>query len=179
MARELELKFALAPTEEARLRGAAALRRRFALAAEAPRALFRHARGELAARKMALRLRGLAGAGSQTLKTGGREPGGVHDRSEWEFDRRDASIDLSLFAETPLAKLDDAANLHARLAETSASECERTRGSSSRRRALAWKSCSIAATSPRAGARAGPRSRDRSLEGDAGAIFDRGDRSSR
>lgn len=66
-------------------------------------------------RGMALRLRRLGSRWIQSLKGGGEVRGGLHARGEWEFERPDASIDLSLFAATPLARLPGARELHRRL----------------------------------------------------------------
>jgi len=173
MGREVELKFALAPAEEAKLRGATALagiapsrQKLLALYFDTPR-------GELSGQGMALRLRRSGRRWKQTLKTSGDTTGGLHDRSEWEFDRPGPSIDLSLFADTPLAKLDDSANLHERLAEVFRVESDRT----------AW----VLAPAPgtrvevvldrgavAAGGRTDPvfEAEIESLEGDVGAVFD-------
>lgn len=69
----------------------------------------------LAKREMALRLRREGSRWRQTLKAGASGTGGLHARSEWEFAATGSRIDLSLFAETPLAKLPQARKLHDRL----------------------------------------------------------------
>ena len=112
---EFELKFALDPG------GIAALRRAAPLAGIRParqRVLnlyFDTPRAELARAQMALRLRRAGGRWFQTLKAGASGAGGVHSRSEWEFPRPGANLDLSLFADTPLVALKDAGRLHERL----------------------------------------------------------------
>jgi inorganic triphosphatase YgiF len=125
MGREVELKFALAHTEEAKLRGAAALAGVRASTTKLLTLYFDTPRGELSANGMAIRLRRARGRWAQALKASGSGTGGLHDRSEWEFDRFGPTLDLSLFADTPLAKLEDAANLHTRLAEVFRVEYER------------------------------------------------------
>ena len=117
MASEVELKLALAPRDEGALRAAAALagipastRRMVALYFDTPR-------HDLAQARIALRLRREGRRWIQTLKSAGRSTGGMHERSEWEFERTRASIDLSLFADTPLAQVQDAGTLHERLVE--------------------------------------------------------------
>ena len=126
MPREIELKFALDPGDGARLRACAAL----AAARPAKRRLlaiyFDTTRGELAGNGMALRLRRSGRSWTQTLKSGASGAGGLHERSEWEFAHREASLDLALFAASPLAKLEDPAKLHERLAETFRIESVRT-----------------------------------------------------
>src|ERR1700682_6212430 len=72
---------------------------------------------ELAKHAMALRLRRSGRTWKQALKAGPSGAGGLHSREEWEFERPDASIDLALFAHTPLAKLAGAADLHRQLRE--------------------------------------------------------------
>lgn len=126
MSRETELKFALGAEDAAALGRSPPLaavpgsrHRLLALYFDTP------AR-ELAANGMALRLRRESGRWSVTLKGAGTSTGGLHSRGEWEFPRRDASIDLALFADTPLARLDDAARLHERLREAFRVEFLRT-----------------------------------------------------
>ena len=73
--------------------------------------------GELTARGMALRLRRDGDRWVQTLKGGGGASGGLHSRDEWEYETREAELDLAKFADTPLAALPDARRLHERLVE--------------------------------------------------------------
>src|SRR5262249_54432554 len=72
--------------------------------------------GALSRGHMALRLRRNGRRWVQSLKAGSSGAGGVHARHEWEFDRPGPSVDLSLFAQTPIAKLDEAPTLHESLA---------------------------------------------------------------
>ena len=78
---------------------------------------------------MALRLRRIGGRWLQTLKAGASAGGGLHSRSEWEFAVPGPVLDLALFADTPLAALEDAATLHTRLKPAFTAEFRR----------LAWK----------------------------------------
>ncbi len=112
---EFELKFALDAGDAAAfrradaLRGARPTRRRLLnLYLDTPK-------GELARAQMALRLRRAGGQWFQTLKAGASGAGGIHVRSEWEYERPGPHVDLSLFAITPLADLKDAAHLDKRL----------------------------------------------------------------
>ncbi|MGZ5063655.1 MAG: CYTH and CHAD domain-containing protein [Usitatibacter sp.] len=112
---EVELKLELDPAERARVPHAAALaavkpkRKRMASV------YLDTADCALAGAGMALRLRREGGRWVQCLKAGHSGTGGLHARDEWEFERPDRSIDLSLFADTPLAKLEGAADLHSNL----------------------------------------------------------------
>jgi triphosphatase len=63
-------------------------------------------------RRMALRMRKTGGEWLQTLKAAGSSTGGLHQRGEWEFALRTPVLDLSLFAETPLAGVPNSKNLH-------------------------------------------------------------------
>jgi inorganic triphosphatase YgiF len=81
---------------------------------------------ELVRHEMALRLRRNGDKWVQGLKAGRSGSGGLHAREEWEFGRRGASIDLSLFADTPLARLRDSAHLHKRLEEVFRVDMHRT-----------------------------------------------------
>ena len=124
---EVELKFALLPEAVQRFKRAPAL------AQSAPRrvpilSLYFDTRDrELAANEMALRLRRSNGRWVQGLKGGRSGTGGMHSREEWEFERRDCSIDLALFAATPLAQLPEPEGLHTRLAEVFRVEVVRTK----------------------------------------------------
>jgi inorganic triphosphatase YgiF len=80
----------------------------------------------LARAQMALRLRRSGRRWVQTLKSGASGAGGLHARDEWEFARPGPSLDLSLFAESPLADLDEAATLHQRLAPVFEVDTRRT-----------------------------------------------------
>ena len=123
---EVELKFELPPEAHASFRKLAALgavdprhTRLFALYFDTPR-------HDLAKREMALRLRRSGRDWKQALKAGPSGAGGLHAREEWEFDRPGASIDLSLFASTPLAALPRAKKLHESLVEVFRVEVART-----------------------------------------------------
>lgn len=61
---------------------------------------------------MALRARRVGGKWLQTLKTAGEVTAGPQQRGEWEFPANAAEIDLTLFRETPLAKLPHPERLH-------------------------------------------------------------------
>lgn len=120
---EIELKFELAP------RAHAAFRRLPALAASKARTVrlratyFDTPDHDLRRREMALRLRRAGGRWIQTLKAGRSGAGGLHSRDEWEFDRPGATLDLDLFADTPLGS--DPA-LAGRLAEVFRVDVSRT-----------------------------------------------------
>jgi triphosphatase len=123
---EVELKLEIAPEEHARfekleaLSGSAPSRTRLtALYFDTPA-------HDLEKNEMAMRLRRSGRDWKQCLKAGGRGVGGLHAREEWEFDRPDPSIDLSLFAPTPLARLPRAKKLHRSLGEVFRVEVERT-----------------------------------------------------
>jgi len=123
---EVELKFAVDERDRERiaraspLAGARSVRRRLVtLYLDTPDAL-------LWKRGMALRLRQSGSRWIQSLKGGRSGRGGLHTRDEWEFDRPDASIDLALFAATPLARLPGADRLHERLAVAFAVDMVRT-----------------------------------------------------
>lgn len=112
---EIELKFAVdaaARTRIARspvLAAARPMRRRLVTRYfDTPdRALWKHG--------MALRLRRAGRRWIQSLKAGRSGRGGLHRRDEWEFEQPRAKIDLSLFADTPLARVPGAQSLHRRL----------------------------------------------------------------
>ena len=80
----------------------------------------------LAGAGMALRLRRSGRRWAQCLKAGHSGTGGLHARDEWEFERPGPVLDLSLFADTPLAALDGAASLHRTLAKAFTIEFQRT-----------------------------------------------------
>jgi inorganic triphosphatase YgiF len=123
---EIELKFELPPEAHAAFRklpelGAAQPKRArlFALYFDTPR-------HDLARREMALRLRRSGRAWKQALKAGRSGAGGLHSREEWEYDRPGPSIDLSLYAATPLAGLPRAKKLHESLGEVFRVDIART-----------------------------------------------------
>ena len=120
---EVELKFDLAPEAHA------AFRRLAPLAGGKPRNARLHALYfdtpdfDLRGREMALRLRRSGRRWVQTLKSGASGAGGLHARDEWEFDRPQATLDLTLFGDTPLAKAD---HLDERLGEIFQVDVRRT-----------------------------------------------------
>ena len=126
MAREIELKLALAPGDEAALRAAPALAAATPSQADMLALYFDTPARELARARMALRLRRRGKAWVQCLKAAPDGVGGLHARFEWEYERPGPSIDLSLFGETPLASLEDAGALHERLGEVFRVESRRT-----------------------------------------------------
>src|SRR6185369_1104210 len=111
---------------EGALRAAAALSGIPASAKRMVAIYFDTPRHDLAHARMALRLRREGRRWMQTLKAGGKSTGGMHERSEWEFTRTRPSIDLSLFADTPLADVEDAVTLHERLVEVFRIDSTRT-----------------------------------------------------
>ncbi len=123
---EVELKFELPPEAHAAFRKLAALEGAAPRRAMLLALYFDTPRHDLARHAMALRLRRSGGEWKQALKAGAGGSGGLHARDEWEYGRRDASIDLSLFAATPLAALPHAKRLHERLAEVFRVEVART-----------------------------------------------------
>ena len=123
---EIELKFELPPEAQESFGSVRALAgaqpertRLFAMYFDTPG-------HELAKHEMAMRLRRSGRRWQQCLKAGASGTGGLHSREEWELDRPNASIDLSLFASTPLAKLPEAENLHRNLNEIFRVEVART-----------------------------------------------------
>ena len=126
MATEAELKLRLAPGDHA------ALARSAALAAARPRrqrlaSIYFDTPGEeIVKAGMVLRLRRAGRRWIPGLKAGNAASGGLHVRKEWEYPRRDAVLDLSRFADTPLAELKDAKGLHGRLVPAFRVDMERT-----------------------------------------------------
>ncbi|HEY4999648.1 MAG TPA: CHAD domain-containing protein [Usitatibacter sp.] len=112
---EIELKLAIEPSRRREflrspmLAGVPSTRMRLAnIYFDTPECALRHG-------QMALRLRRGGRRWVQTLKAGHSGAGGLHAREEWEFDRPGPHLDLALFAETPLARIDEPATLHERL----------------------------------------------------------------
>jgi inorganic triphosphatase YgiF len=124
---ETELKLVLAPGEAAKVPALAPLanleprRGRFvAFYFDTPtRELSRHGLG--------LRLRRVGRHWRATLKASGKPAGGLHHRPEWEYPVPGPVLDLSRFADTPLAALPEAATLHERLPPILVTEVRRTR----------------------------------------------------
>ncbi|HEX4333307.1 MAG TPA: CHAD domain-containing protein [Usitatibacter sp.] len=115
MGTEIELKFDVAPSARRALASLPALAgkprrtRMRSIYFDTPEAL-------LARNGMALRLRREGRRWVQALKAGSSGTGGVHSRGEWEFDRRGATLDVTLLAGTPFEKLGDCESLASRLA---------------------------------------------------------------
>lgn len=123
---EVELKFELAPEAHRDFRELPALAAISPRRAKLLALYFDTPSHDLAKRDMALRLRRSGRDWKQALKVGRSGCGGLHSRDEWEFERPGASIDLSLFATTPLAGLPRAKKLHESLAEVFRVEVART-----------------------------------------------------
>ncbi|MBC8021556.1 MAG: inorganic triphosphatase, partial [Burkholderiales bacterium] len=123
---EVELKLALDPADVARFRAASALA---GITPETKQmdAIYLDTRNrEIARNAMALRLRRSGDRWMQCLKAGPGAAGGLHSRSEWEHERPGPELDLSLFRDTPLAKLPSVKTLHDRLSTVFRVTCERT-----------------------------------------------------
>jgi len=122
---EVELKFALESAAAAKLPRTAALARpgrRKRLTS----IYFDTQEATLAKHGMALRLRRAGGRWTQCLKAGGEATAGLHAREEWELDRPGPTLDLRLFGDTPLARLDEAKTLHTALRPVFAVDVMRT-----------------------------------------------------
>ncbi|HXN15854.1 MAG TPA: CYTH and CHAD domain-containing protein, partial [Usitatibacter sp.] len=113
---ETELKFVLDPEAHGALSRSAALGAAHAVRIPLVSLYFDTPDCQLAKRAMALRLRRSGRRWVQSLKAGGAARGALHSRNEWEYSRRGPQLDLSLFAQTPLAQLEGAETLHERLA---------------------------------------------------------------
>ncbi|HST00660.1 MAG TPA: CHAD domain-containing protein [Usitatibacter sp.] len=115
MGTEIELKFDVEPQAARQLASIPALAgkprrtRMRSIYFDTPEAL-------LARNGMALRLRREGRRWVQALKAGKSGTGGVHSRGEWEFDRRGATLDVTLLEGTPFTKLEDPAAVASRLA---------------------------------------------------------------
>jgi len=115
MATEIELKFDVAPSARRSLAGVSLLGGR-------PRRTkmrsiyFDTPEGTLSRNGMALRLRREGGRWVQALKAGRSGTGGVHSRGEWEFPRREGTLDVSLLESTPFCRMKDHDGVAARLA---------------------------------------------------------------
>jgi inorganic triphosphatase YgiF len=124
--REIELKLVLAEGEATRVPGVAPLaglpRRRSRCVAY----YFDTPERALAKRRMGLRLRRAGSHWCATLKVGGTNGAGLHDRLEWEYPAPGPRLDLSRFAATPLAKVPMAETLHERLAPVFVTDFVRT-----------------------------------------------------
>ena len=100
---EVELKFELPPEAHAAFRRLAPLAEGEARTERLHAMYFDTPDFELRKRAMALRLRRERRRWVQCLKAGTSGAGGLHAREEWEFDRQQPSIDVSLLAKTPFA----------------------------------------------------------------------------
>jgi inorganic triphosphatase YgiF len=125
--REVELKLALAPGEAARVAALPVISgtrprrtRMVAFYLDTPQR-------ELARNGLGLRLRREGRHWRAALKASGRVSGGLHERSEWEFAVPGPVLDLTRFAETPLAAIARADTLHSRLLPIVVTEMHRTR----------------------------------------------------
>jgi inorganic triphosphatase YgiF len=112
---EVELKLALDPGDVKRFRKAAALARARPRVARVDGVYLDTPECELANHGMALRLRSVGKRWTQGLKAGHSGTGGLHSRAEWEYEQKQRQVDLALFADTPLAALEDTGTLHERL----------------------------------------------------------------
>lgn len=101
---ETELKFELPPAAHAPLRRLAPLREATPATSRLKAIYFDTPSFELRGREMSLRLRRSARRWVQSLKAGRSGGGGLHAREEWEFDRPDATLDVSLFTDFPALK---------------------------------------------------------------------------
>ncbi|HUP97901.1 MAG TPA: CHAD domain-containing protein [Usitatibacter sp.] len=99
---EVELKFELPVDAHAAFRRLAPIARGKPVNARLHALYFDTPDFELRRREMALRLRRSGRRWVQTLKAGHSGAGGLHAREEWEFERPQPSLDLALFAGTPL-----------------------------------------------------------------------------
>jgi inorganic triphosphatase YgiF len=110
---EVELKFAVDPRAHIRL--AAKLFPAHGRTVLLDAIYFDTPECDLEKARMALRLRRAGSRWRQTLKAGGSGTGGLHTRDEWEYPAKGPVLDLSRFADTPLARLPEPASLHERL----------------------------------------------------------------
>jgi inorganic triphosphatase YgiF len=101
---EIELKFELAPEAHAAFRRLAPLAEGESRTERLHALYFDTPDFDLRRHAMALRLRRERRRWVQCLKAGTSGAGGLHAREEWEFDRPQASIDVSLLAKTPFAR---------------------------------------------------------------------------
>ena len=123
---EVELKLALEPSDVDRLRQAAALAAAKPVRTAVDGVYLDTPECDVAANGMALRVRRAGKRWMQGLKAGASGTGGLHARHEWEYPQPRATVDLSLFAQTPLASLPSARTLHERLVPAFRVRFERT-----------------------------------------------------
>jgi len=112
---EVELKLALDPADVERVREASALANARPVTNIVDALYLDTREREIARNGMALRIRRAGRRWSQCVKAGPGGTGGLHSRHEWEIERPGPHVDLSLFADTPLADLPGTATLHERL----------------------------------------------------------------
>ncbi|MCW5590750.1 MAG: CYTH and CHAD domain-containing protein [Burkholderiales bacterium] len=125
--RETELKLVLAPGEGARVPLVAPLAGLEGRSSRFSALYFDTPTRELSRHGLGLRLRREGRHWRATLKASGDSSGGLHQRPEWEYPMPGAQLDLSRFANTPLAELPGADTLHERLSPILATEFRRTR----------------------------------------------------
>jgi triphosphatase len=101
---EVELKFELPAEAHAAFRRLATLAEGEARTERLHAMYFDTPDFELRSRAMALRLRRERRRWVQCLKAGSSGAGGLHAREEWEFERQQPSLDVSLLADTPFAR---------------------------------------------------------------------------
>lgn len=124
---ETELKLALAPGEGARVAAVALLAGVEPVQERLTAFYFDTPSRELARHGLALRLRREGRHWRAALKASGTSAGGLHQRPEWEYPMPGAILDLSRFANTPLATIPDAQGLDRRLVAVLVTEFRRTR----------------------------------------------------
>ncbi len=120
---EVELKFELAPEAHAAFRRLAPIAAAKARTSRLHAIYFDTPEHELRAHGMGLRLRSNGRRWVQTLKAGRSGAGGLHAREEWEVDRPQPTLDLTLLAATPLG---DVPGLAGRLGEIFQVDMRRT-----------------------------------------------------
>ncbi len=106
MARELEIKLSVAPSELdgalAWLRGQPDTEQRDTL--QLANTYYDTPEGDLNRQKIALRIRRMGDRYIQTLKTRGEFVNGAHQRQEWEWPLIGTGLQLGLIADTPVAQ---------------------------------------------------------------------------
>jgi inorganic triphosphatase YgiF len=127
--RETELKLVLAPGEGARVAAAPLLAGLEARRSRFSAIYFDTPTQELSRHGLGLRLRREGRHWRIALKAAGDSTAGLHRRPEWEYPVPGPVLELSRFADTPLADLPGAATLHERLAPVLATDFRRTRWS--------------------------------------------------
>ncbi|QJR16648.1 CYTH and CHAD domain-containing protein [Usitatibacter palustris] len=113
---ETELKFAIAPEDAKAFERAPALKKSKPRRQRLLNLYFDTPDHALADAGMALRLRKAGGRWTQALKGGTSGTGGLHSRGEWEFPRKEPTLDLTLFVATPLFAMKQPERLQDQLA---------------------------------------------------------------